>query len=484
MTPRILNLQVRPLGATELCAPDVHYVPVSEDSVVAFDANTLVAVEISKAQYEALTRPRESPVHPGQAPAAGENPPPPHALLFSRRRPKFDLSADVSCRHLTLHLSDQCNQRCKYCWVANPAPAFGNRQSEIGNDPPVMTREIAEAALGMFPNDGRDLRIGFFGGEPLLHFGLMQRVVQMAEDRARLEKRAHLISRHDERDADHALRGAVPRQTSVLDHRQLRRDRQAARCRARSRQLCGDEARAAHAPRSWLLRADRPARHLGGHAGGGPRAARGTEQPVRGGTRRRRRARTGRRRRSTGTRSTRKSAARATGSARAPRSGGAPRWQYLEKTLQRILWQQFRPSECGAGRGYYTVGPSGLIYACHKQQNSEIGAVGQRVVIDEVRRAQWFDNRFCARSECAQCWARHVCGGACRSESLEFCGGIAQPHAGRCALMRKLVAEALVLSATLPRDVLLRICPAPERRNSAAISTAGKTLSAARGRPF
>jgi len=147
------------------------------------------------------------------------------------------------------------------------------------------------------------------------------------------------------------------------------------------------------------------------------------------------------------------------------RSGGTPHWQYLEKTLQRILWQQYRASECGAGRGYYSVGPTGLIYACHKQQNSRIGDVSPTVVIDEVLRGQWLDNRFCTRSECSLCWARHVCGGACRSESLEFCGGIGQPHAGRCLLMRQIVAEALVLAATLPRETLLGICPAPDLRN-------------------
>ena len=168
MTPRILNLQVRALGATELCAPDVHYVPIGDDSIVAFDSNTLVAVEISKSQYEALTRPRESEVRPGQPPAAAENPP--HALLFSTRRPKFDLSPDVSCRQLTLHLSDQCNQRCSYCWI--------KRKDEGAS---VMTREIAAAALSMFPSDGRDLRIGFFGGEPLLHFGMITLVCEMAE---------------------------------------------------------------------------------------------------------------------------------------------------------------------------------------------------------------------------------------------------------------------------------------------------------------
>ena len=150
------------------------------------------------------------------------------------------------------------------------------------------------------------------------------------------------------------------------------------------------------------------------------------------------------------------------------RSGGTPRWQYLEKTLERILWQQFRPSECGAGRGYYTVGPTGLIYACHKQQNSHIGLAWPQVVIDEVLRGQWLDNRFCSRKECSLCWARHVCGGACRSESLEFCGGVAQPHAGRCMLMRQIVTEALVLAATLPREALLRLCPAQSQHQPCA----------------
>jgi hypothetical protein len=32
-------------------------------------------------------------------------------------------------------------------------------------------------------------------------------------------------------------------------------------------------------------------------------------------------------------------------------------------------------------------------------------------------------------------------------------------------LMRQIVAEALVLAATLPRETLMRICPAPDLRN-------------------
>ena len=445
MTPRILNLHVRALGETEECKPEVHYVPISDDSLVAFDANTLLGVEISKLQFERLK-------------SASENGEPPRLLmLFSDRRPKFDLSPDVSCRQLTLHLSDQCNQRCRYCWVEKEVSKDTSKSE--GSLPPVMTREIAAAALTMFPNDGRDLRIGFFGGEPLLHFALLAEIVEMAEKRAAREKchaafhvttNATLVTPlvaeylaehgfsiivscdgperlHDEArgEGSHAamMRGLNLLHRAGCSGRIVLRGTWnseppeiAARLLAMN-EMCAQGLAAAvalepvaGAPYGHILDVEiRDAcRWFGGHA----------------------------------------------------RLGNSPHWQYLEKTLQRILWQQFRASECGAGRGYYSVGPTGLIYACHKQQNSRIGVVSPSVVIDEVLRGQWLDNRFCTRSECSRCWARHVCGGACRSESLEFCGGIAEPHAGRCTLMRQIVSEALVLAATLPRETLLRICPA------------------------
>ena len=40
----------------------------------------------------------------------------------------------------------------------------------------------------MFPDDGRDLRIGFFGGEPLMHFGLLMTITEMAQERAKATK--------------------------------------------------------------------------------------------------------------------------------------------------------------------------------------------------------------------------------------------------------------------------------------------------------
>ena len=56
--------------------------------------------------------------------------------------------------HLTLHVTNQCNLRCKYCFV------------ELG--PERMTREVAEAAVRFGMEDKGASGLLFYGGEPLL----------------------------------------------------------------------------------------------------------------------------------------------------------------------------------------------------------------------------------------------------------------------------------------------------------------------------
>jgi hypothetical protein len=62
----------------------------------------------------------------------------------------------------TLFLDHQCNLRCTYCYT-------GHKFSRP------MSREILGRAVDLaLARAGSDLDIAFFGGEPLLHFGLMR----------------------------------------------------------------------------------------------------------------------------------------------------------------------------------------------------------------------------------------------------------------------------------------------------------------------
>jgi len=76
---------------------------------------------------------------------------------------------------ITLVLTEQCNLRCPYCYVPKQAP--GGR---------TMTEEVALAAVDRFLDrapSGKDLSISFFGGEPFLTRGLMERVIDHARKR-------------------------------------------------------------------------------------------------------------------------------------------------------------------------------------------------------------------------------------------------------------------------------------------------------------
>lgn len=81
--------------------------------------------------------------------------------------------AHTSLGHLTLSLSERCNLRCRYCTQASNG-AFGDA---------VMTPETALKALRWFAARCADApvrMVSFYGGEPLLHFELVEAVVKEA----------------------------------------------------------------------------------------------------------------------------------------------------------------------------------------------------------------------------------------------------------------------------------------------------------------
>lgn len=84
---------------------------------------------------------------------------------------------------------------------------------------------------------------------------------------------------------------------------------------------------------------------------------------------------------------------------------------------QRLLYRQPSPSECGAGVGFMAVNPDGFIFACHREMNSLIGNLSEGGISEELR-AQWVENRWYNIPKCKRCSYRNVCGGPCREHSI------------------------------------------------------------------
>jgi len=95
--------------------------------------------------------------------------------LGSRITARLHQSHNMPFGHMELFLTEECNHRCDYCFV---------REKDRSRN---MPEAIARRAVELLLRDGRRSprsEIMFFGGEPLLRFPLLARLVEFARERA------------------------------------------------------------------------------------------------------------------------------------------------------------------------------------------------------------------------------------------------------------------------------------------------------------
>jgi len=107
-------------------------------------------------------------------------------------------------------------------------------------------------------------------------------------------------------------------------------------------------------------------------------------------------------------------------------------------------------SECGAAKGYFTIAPGGELYACHHEGGTRVGSI-HTGGIDHELTASWQDNRYYARINCPDCVIRNMCGGGCREYSVACGLGTSMPVPSECELKWILFrANCWLMSQTLP----------------------------------
>ena len=106
---------------------------------------------------------------------------------------------------------------------------------------------------------------------------------------------------------------------------------------------------------------------------------------------------------------------------------------------------------CGCGNEYVAVTPDGDIYPCH-----------QFVGIDEWKMGTIFDGEvdkdiadyfakthIYSKEGCADCWARFYCSGGCNATSFIYDGDVRKPNKLQCELMRKRIECGIALSVKM-----------------------------------
>lgn len=104
---------------------------------------------------------------------------------------------------------------------------------------------------------------------------------------------------------------------------------------------------------------------------------------------------------------------------------------------------------CGAGCEYVAVTPEGDIYPCHQfvgNPDYKLGNVHEGSFDTEIS-SQFAAMNIYTRGDCRDCWARFYCSGGCSASNLLVNGDIKKPHRVGCALEQKRLECAIALKA-------------------------------------
>jgi len=387
---RLLNLRFDRGFATETTTPQLSILRLHKH-IVLFDSNSLCTLQTTD----------DVAGYVEKVPGNG--------LLRCDRKPLVERRPS-RVQAICLAVTHRCNLNCQYCFES----AYPERESD-------MSLDNARAALRLFPEDS-DMSISFFGGEPLLQFDLIRQIVgdaeRMAADRKvnisfHITTNGTLLTREISEFLDaHGFSMIVSLDGEKVIHNSCRGMHAETMRGLASLSGLGITSRttlrSTYTPGNVLL-AER-LRFLNGLARAGLASNISVEpvslppdHPL---------AITPQMR-STLAEEYHEAAKWVIEEVRA---GRRPIFFHFDKLASRIASGSPAPTECGAGWHYISVDPAGRLHACHRE-GAVIGDVHSGINL--FKAGAWADNSL--RRSCEKCWLRYVCGGGCRSDSLQNC---------------------------------------------------------------
>ncbi len=102
---------------------------------------------------------------------------------------------------------------------------------------------------------------------------------------------------------------------------------------------------------------------------------------------------------------------------------------------------------CGCGNEYVAVTPDGDIFPCHQFVGIDEWKMGNIYdgKVDEKIADYFAKTHIYSKEGCADCWARFYCSGGCNATSFIYDGDVRKPNKMQCELMKKRVECGIAL---------------------------------------
>lgn len=106
---------------------------------------------------------------------------------------------------------------------------------------------------------------------------------------------------------------------------------------------------------------------------------------------------------------------------------------------------------CGCGNEYVAVTPDGDIYPCHQFVGIDEWKMGNIYdgVVDAKIADYFAKTHIYSKKGCADCWARFYCSGGCNANGFIYEGDVRTPYKIQCAMMKKRVECGIALGVKL-----------------------------------
>lgn len=106
-----------------------------------------------------------------------------------------------------------------------------------------------------------------------------------------------------------------------------------------------------------------------------------------------------------------------------------------------------RLNGCGVGHEYVAVAADGTIYPCHQFVGKDEFKMGSVLdsSFDTYMQSVFGNNNVLHKSKCKECWAKFHCSGGCTANAYNFNKNITMPHDFECNIERKRLENAIAI---------------------------------------